>query len=447
MSSSPGPVTGPTGPVLQPPPPTARRETPRRVGSGVGYWLRTVLLMSVVFITSVSAVGAAMARDEARGWGGVGGWLADAYLVVSVLVALLCPLLLLLRRRDLNNTAWGLGFLQILFPVGVVMAWVLPQAIRSHKRDEAEALSFLYVLGLVIWFLRDLLGGRTTETSLLRLVLSPPETPPTERVDLDLMTVSIAFVVLAVAPIAIGFYRRARAELQDTQAEATVQRAAAGEMSAQLSRQAERDLIAREVHDVIGHRLSLLTLHAGGLEVAASQDPELAESARYVRENAQRAMDDLRSLIAVLREPASAAQDAGALAPASMSLADLAKVIDDMAESGGPVASTVFLQQAEEADPVLSHSVYRIVQELLTNARKHAPEQLVKLRVSGGPATGVAIEASNPVPRGHAINPSGSGLNGIAERVEILGGTMEVPREDGRFSVRVLLPWSVTQDA
>src|SRR5699024_3456373 len=160
-------------------------------------------------------------------------------------------------------------------------------------------------------------------------------------------------------------------------------------------------------------RLSLLTLHAGGLEVAAEADPDLRESARYVRENAQRAMDDLRSLVTVLRDPAPGPGE-GPLSPVAVSsLSQLSSVTDDMATSGVPVASTVFLQGADDAAPVLAHSVYRIVQELLTNARKHAPSELLRLKVVGGPADGVRVQASNALPPGSGpVRDPGSGLQG-----------------------------------
>lgn len=404
------------------------------------YAVRTLLLMGATFFVAVLAVAASEARNVLRDWSGVVGGAADAVTILAILVALGAPLLLLLRRKDMENVAWGLGFLQMLFPIGPVMAFVLPQVIKDSKRQEAETLSFLYVLGLVVWFLRDAAGG-TQSASVVRLLTSRYATPNDDPVDLNVYGAAVMFLVLAVVPIAVGFYRRAQTELDDTIQDAAVQREAAGQLSAQLSRQAERDLVAREVHDVIGHRLSLLSLHAGSVEmmVGDDRDADLRESARLVRENAQQAMDDLRSLVGVLREPGEVG--AGSLAPGPTSLADLERVVDEMADSGAPLACSVFLSDAEEASPVLAHSVYRIVQELLTNARKHAPGQLVRLRVTGGPEEGVTIEASNPVAAG-SVRGAGRGLQGVRERVEILGGHVELPEEDGRFVVRAALPWS-----
>lgn len=408
--------------------------------SEVGWWLRTAALMVLALLVTVLGVASAAERNRLWGWTGVVGGAADAVQGLSTLVALALPLLLLRRRKDLSNTAWGLGLLQLVFPVGPVLGLVLPTVlVREKERNEAESLAFLHVLGGTVWFVRDSLGP-TGSASVVRLLASP-STPEGATTPFNVYAASVVYIVVIVLPVVVGFWLRARHQLDDTRQEVEVERAAAGALSAELSRQAERDLIAREVHDVIGHRLSLLVLHAGGIEVAAGSDPDLRDSARYVRENAQRAMDDLRSLVGVLRDPASGAGD-GPLSPVAVSsLSQLSSVIDDMADSGVPVSSTVFLQGAEDADPVLAHSVYRIVQELLTNARKHAPSELLRLRVTGGPGDGVHIEASNATPAGVAGAP-GAGLRGIAERVEILGGTIALPREDGRFTVDVTLPWT-----
>lgn len=416
---------------------TARGAT----GARVGYVVRTVLLVVAGVFITLLGVATAERRNEVWGWTGVVGGVADAVQGLSTLVALGAPFLLLLRRRDLANTAWGLGFLQLVFPLGPVMLLVLPQVVRREERQEAESLAFLYVLGATVWFVRDSLGP-TGASSVVRTITSPAAAEH-QATPFNVYGASVLYLIVVMLPVVVAFYLRARHQLDDTRHEVEAARATTGQLSAELSRQAERDLIAREVHDVIGHRLSLLTLHAGGLEVAADGDPELRESARYVRENAQRAMDDLRSLVTVLREPPQGATE-GPLSPVAVSsLSQLSSVIDDMASSGVPVASTVFLQGADDAAPVLAHSVFRIVQELLTNARKHAPSEMLRLKVVGGPEEGVRIQASNPLPPGGPpVNGHGSGLQGVAERVEILGGTLEVPEEDGRFSVDVRLPWT-----
>lgn len=408
--------------------------------ASVWYWVRTLLLMCLALFVTVLGVATAGERNRLWDWSGVLGGLADVIQGVSTVIALALPLLLLRRRVDLNNTAWGLGLLQLVFPIGPVMALVLPQAVRQERdRHEAETLAFLHVVGATVWFVRDCLGP-SAEASVVRLLIAPVGTERYAEVPFNIYAASVVYIVVVVLPVVVGFGWRAAHQLDDARQEADLQRANAGRLSAELSRQAERDLIAREVHDGIGHRLSLLALHAGGLELTVGSDPAVASSARSVRENAQLAMDDLRSLVGVLRDPALG-PETGALSPVSVSsLSQLSSVIDDMASSGAQVASTVFLHGAQQADPVLAHSVYRIVQELLTNARKHAPQELVRLTVTGGPGDGIHILATNPTTPGSSGAP-GSGLSGIAERVELLGGTMELPGTDGRFVVEVRLPW------
>src|SRR5699024_5669152 len=121
-----------------------------------------------------------------------------------------------------------------------------------------------------------------------------------------------------------------------------------------------------------------------------------------------------------------------------LSLRDLTQVIDETVQAGVPVTSTVYLDRPEQAPPALSRAVYRIVQELLTNARKHAPGEPVRLQVSGGPGEGVTVEARNryvaadtEAERDNAA--SGQGMRGIAERVELMNGQLAYGLDhDGR---------------
>src|SRR5690606_24657871 len=161
-----------------------------------------------------------------------------------------------------------------------------------------------------------------------------------------------------------------------------------------------RERIGREVHDVLGHRLSLLNLHAGALESHAPPDGPLGESARLVRESAARAMEDLRSLLDMLNDPL----EAGPAEP-DLSLVDLP--------------------------------------EMITNARRHAPGRPTRREVHGGPSRGMYIDARNPYGPPAAPGQGGQGLRGIAERVELLGGTLRYGLDEGgrTFRVTVELPW------
>ena len=123
-------------------------------------------------------------------------------------------------------------------------------------------------------------------------------------------------------------------------------------------------------------------------------------------------------------------------------------MIAETVDTGVPVSSSVYVDSAEQVDPTLARAVYRIVQELLTNARRHAAGQQVILEVSGGPSSGMHIDARNPYQPTGEQTGAGQGLRGIAERVELLGGQLVYGLDDGgrTFRVTVNLPWRAATD-
>lgn len=125
------------------------------------------------------------------------------------------------------------------------------------------------------------------------------------------------------------------------------------------------------------------------------------------------------------------------------SLADLSDIIDESVSAGAVINSVVVLDRADSADPALARAVYRVVQELLTNARKHAPGAPIQLRVSGGPDREITIDARNAYLGTGDSSGTRQGLQGIAERVELLEGTLTYGLEDdgATFRVTVQLPW------
>lgn len=416
------------------------RPVPRRVPGPVGAWAATALVVFVAMGAAVFGVDAAATRNEDMPLVQPWATLAEVSAVMGALGALTVPFVLVLRRRAPQKvTFWliGLAFLTPLTPVPSAIALVT--LVRRHPGPVAwRALGLQAVL--VLWFCLWDLRGDTVATSALRAFIAPPESAPSAEVPVSAAQVVVVVLVMVLAPVLLGFYLRGREQLGESQLQVQRAEEATGSLSAQLTRQAERELIAREVHDVIGHRLSLLSLHAGGLEVAAGGDERLARSASLVRQSAQETMHDLRSLVAVLREPGHRAAMVGTeLAPTS--LADLTRVIEDTVSSGAPIVSSVYLSHAEDADPVLAGAVYRIVQELLTNARKHAQDTPVRLSVRGGPGDGVTIETANAADAAH-VRPPGNGLLGVRERAEILGGSLQAgPDGQGAFRACVSLPW------
>jgi signal transduction histidine kinase len=223
--------------------------------------------------------------------------------------------------------------------------------------------------------------------------------------------------------------RRARAEQASRVAEA---------------RAAERASIAREMHDVLAHRLSLLATYAGALEYRPDAPPEqLARAAGVVRAGAHQALDELREVIGVLRDDSAA----GVVSP-QPGLSDLAELVAETCDAGTPVELTDRTSRSGELPSGLGRTAYRVVQEGLTNARKHAPGLPVQLLLDGRPGDRLLIELTNPVGPADTGEPSlngsgtGTGLIGLTERARLTGGQLDHGvAADGQFRLRARLPW------
>ncbi|MEJ3656663.1 histidine kinase [Actinomycetes bacterium KLBMP 9759] len=216
-------------------------------------------------------------------------------------------------------------------------------------------------------------------------------------------------------------------------------RAARAEAEADLrAEQAQlraRDAIAREIHDVLGHRLSLLSVHAGALEFRSDATrEEVAGAAKVIRENAHQALQDLREVIGVLRAPVGEMPQPG--------LADVPELVAESVEAGMQVRLADVRRGAgpERAGRV----AYRIVQEGLTNVRKHASGAEVQVTLAGRPGDGLTVEICNRAggDEERESDGAGQGLIGLAERVDLVGGRLEHGRmTDGGWRLAAWLPW------
>jgi signal transduction histidine kinase len=205
------------------------------------------------------------------------------------------------------------------------------------------------------------------------------------------------------------------------------------------ARTAERTRIAREMHDVLAHRISLVTMHADAMVFRTDLDAEqLRTSAEVIQESSHRALVELREVLGVLRE------DAGDAAPErpQPGARDVPAMVQEL------VADGVRVDARLEADldgvpDTTGRTLYRVVQEGLTNARKHAPHSRVALTVTGRPGTGLDVEVSNPLGPGDRSSApdSGLGLVGLAERATLAGGRIEHGTVEGRFVLSAWLPW------
>lgn len=251
----------------------------------------------------------------------------------------------------------------------------------------------------------------------------------------------IALLALAtVAGLVVHQRTRQVAEANRTRAEREHQRADA--LGEQVARQAERERIARDLHDGLGHRLASAALSASAFEAKAaaqpSLDPALVDWARAVRQQTRAALDDVRGVVGGLRaEPA----DDRPLTPASLRM--VGQLLADLRAAGHRVDAYVVVEGAERVSAALDAAAYRIVQESLTNAIKHAPGTTVSVTLDAAPERGVRIRIENPLaPAGAGMPGGGQGLIGIRERAESAGGTAWVGPHEGRFIVDVSLPWT-----
>jgi signal transduction histidine kinase len=218
------------------------------------------------------------------------------------------------------------------------------------------------------------------------------------------------------------------------------------------SRRAERQRIAREMHDVLAHRISLLSVHAGALEyrIAMAEEgtaapptaEEVRSAVRVVRSNATQALEELREVLDLLRQPGSAGDRETERAVPQPSADRLPALVAEARRSGQTVRADIAAEVAE-LRPQLQRTVYRIVQEGLTNARKHAPGAAVDVLVRGGPEREVLVQVANAAPIGvttSEIPGAGSGLTGLAERVALHGGELTRDIRDGQFQLRARIP-------
>lgn len=203
------------------------------------------------------------------------------------------------------------------------------------------------------------------------------------------------------------------------------------------ARAAERAKIAREMHDVLAHRLSLLATYAGALEYRPDQAPErLSQAAGVIRTTVHQALNELREVIALLRDDAS--DDLARPVPA---LADLPDLVAESRSTGTRVAVRDEVSDPASVPGATARTAYRVVQEALTNARKHAPGQPVSIALDGTPGARLRICVSNPLGRPSAIPGTGSGLVGLTERVRLAGGQLDHQATATEFLVSASLPW------
>jgi len=256
-------------------------------------------------------------------------------------------------------------------------------------------------------------------------------------------------LVLLVAVIALGDSVRSRFEIRQQARLQAEQIARDHERDTRLQVEQERLRIAREVHDVLAHSVSAISIQSVvGLEALPDEPDNAAAALRSIRGVSTAALADLRSALGVLRDPTVGAAT-GQLGPVG-GLADLDRVVSTAADSGLQV--TVASTGGEVALPlVVDAAAHRIVQESITNVLRHSESSQALVEVDYRPSE-VQLRITNPVgsqPMSRANepddDPAGFGIAGMRERAELLGGTLRAaPTTDGGFAVSAVLPFPVS---
>jgi signal transduction histidine kinase len=238
-------------------------------------------------------------------------------------------------------------------------------------------------------------------------------------------------VLVAGMPVAIGLLIGARTELSARLSELAASRDREHRFHADAVRAEERARLAREMHDVVSHQITLIAMQAGALQ-SQSTEPRSLETARVIRQLSHRTLEELRSLVSVLR---SGSGDDGP----RQGIEQLDGLI-----RGSDVSVRLTVEQLPDTLPnQVSAAAYRTVQECLTNVHKHAPGATATIRIQGE-HDALKVEVRNERARGSRTTtlPSGGhGLTGLAERARLLGGSFETTdTEDGGFRVRARYP-------
>ncbi|MCX5204515.1 histidine kinase [Streptomyces sp. NBC_00237] len=236
-------------------------------------------------------------------------------------------------------------------------------------------------------------------------------------------------------PVVGGLWRGARAQVVAGLRERAERLEREQSVRTEQARAQERARIARDMHDVVAHRVSLMVLRAGALEISAA-DERTAQEAELIRTTGKEALAQLRSVLGVLTE-------AGTTEPflPQPTLADLERLLEQSRSAGVPVERQDE-GTARDLPAMVEHTAYRVVQEALTNVHKHAVRPTVRVAVRHLPS---ALEVTVTNTAAHVPAPplpgSGLGLVGLRERVELLGGRFAAgPGPSGGFAVTARLP-------
>jgi signal transduction histidine kinase len=250
-------------------------------------------------------------------------------------------------------------------------------------------------------------------------------------------------------PALLGTYLTARRRLLRSLTDRTERAEREQHLLAERARADERSRLAVEMHDLVTHRVSLMVLQSGALRITTREEATRA-AAEELRTTGCQALEELRDLVGILRDTTPDRHHDAPAGRVQAAVPDLAALVSQSESIGVPV-DLVEEGDPSRASPVVGRTAYRIVQEALTNVRKHAPGARVQVHLRYR-ADGVRLSIRNSPPTDGqdpllAATGTGTGLLGLRQRVELINGTLHAgPDHDGGFRVDATLPAYIPTD-
>lgn len=330
----------------------------------------------------------------------------------------------------LGVAALGLVFLRRRWPLPIALAVIALGAFSAAAAGPAVLATVSLATRRIVWQI-SLVAAASVISGVLYNRLVPNGAEESWWVVLALGgATTLAF-------LGWGMYIGSRRELLWTLRQRAERAETERDLRVRQARSDERAAIAREMHDVLAHRISRISMTAGALTYREDLDADaLRTGLTEVQGQANDALADLRGVLGVLRD-----SETGLVANRPQpTFDDLTELIETSRSSG----ARIDLDDRIATRPVptaLGRTLYRIVQEGITNAAKHAPGARLRVQLTGG-EDGVDVVLRNPIGLGATQVPGAElGLVGLRERVELAGGELEHGREDGSFVVHATLPW------
>ncbi|NLU68351.1 two-component sensor histidine kinase [Streptomyces sp. HNM0574] len=341
--------------------------------------------------------------------------------VVAVLVGLWAALLVPARLRYPVLTV--LGCMPLIAGNNVWAMVVVPCVVWSAVRRVTPVRR--------VW---GAVAVSTAGSVLLSLGAAFSELPTTPYLVTGLVVAALFILLPALSATVMGRRRPLKGLLRERNAYLEQTRF----LTDEAARMEERARIAAEMHDLLGHRIGLMSVHAGALQLAAErQAPPLAPQAELLHTTARTAMDELRGILGVLRHEYG--EDTGERGTRE----DLAALVEDSRNAGAEAELDWNAPESDDIDARTRQAVHRVTREGLTNALKHAPGAPVRvsfLQVEGGLVLISVVNEAPPAP-GSAGEGSRSGLVGLQERIGLLGGVLHAgPRPGGGFVLAARIP-------